>query len=136
MNHLRIAAACLFDDDGRLLLVRKRDTRFFMLPGGKFEAGESAREALRRELFEELHLQLPNDALQPLGRYQAPAANEPGLHIDADIFVARLPRPVSAAAELEELAWHVMHQQATWPLAPLLVDHVLPALAGRVDPIR
>ena len=48
---LHIAAACLFDERGRLLLVRKRDTRFFMLPGGKREPGEDALSALERELL-------------------------------------------------------------------------------------
>ena len=48
---LTIAAVCLLDNDGRLLLVRKRDTHAFMLPGGKLEAGESPREALHRELY-------------------------------------------------------------------------------------
>jgi hypothetical protein len=49
--------------------------------------------------------------------------------VDADIFVARLPHAVEAAAELEELAW--LEPSAPHPenLAPLLRDHVLPALA-------
>lgn len=128
MTPLRIAAACLFDDAGRLLLVRKRGTQAFMLPGGKLEPGESPRSALLRELHEELDLQMDDATLQPLGRFQAPAANEPGLHIDADVFFARLPYPVQAAAELEELAWHAADAPDVSPLAPLLIDHVLPAL--------
>lgn len=39
MTVFRIAAACLLDAQGRLLLVRKRGTRAFMLPGGKHEPG-------------------------------------------------------------------------------------------------
>ncbi|MDF3931796.1 NUDIX hydrolase [Pseudomonas citronellolis] len=124
---LDIAAACLLDDNGRLLLVRKRGTRAFMLPGGKREAGESAEQALLRELEEELGLRLPREALRPLGNFQAPAANEADTRVDAHIFVARLPHPVSAAAELEELAWldGAKHPE---PLAPLLREKVLPAL--------
>lgn len=128
---LTIAAVCLLDDDGRLLLVRKRDTHTFMLPGGKLEAGESPREALHRELYEELDLRLEDANLHELGRFLAPAANEANTQIDASIFVANLPHPVSPAAELEELRWHAANSPLSNDLAPLLVNHVLPALARR-----
>ncbi|HSC83860.1 MAG TPA: NUDIX domain-containing protein [Pseudomonas sp.] len=125
---LRIAAVCLLDENNRLLVVRKRATRAFMLPGGKLEAGEEPRTALHRELREELDLQLDDTSLQPLGRFLAPAANEPDTQIDANVFVARLPHPVSPAAELEELRWHDS-ASPLGDLAPLLREHVLPALA-------
>lgn len=125
---LYIAAACLFDERGRLLLVRKRGTRFFMLPGGKREPGEDALTALQRELFEELELCLDAGALQPLGRFQAPAANEADTWLQADIFRAALPHAVQAAAELEELRWLEADQPLPGDLAPLLRDQVLPAL--------
>ncbi|MCY7264598.1 NUDIX domain-containing protein, partial [Pseudomonas protegens] len=49
---LNIAIACLIDERGRLLVVRKRSTRFFMLPGGKAEPGETPLQTLKRELHE------------------------------------------------------------------------------------
>lgn len=124
---LDIAAACLLDDAGRLLLVRKRGTLAFMLPGGKREPGESPLQALLRELQEELGLNLPASALRPLGNFQAAAANEADTRVDAHVFVASLPHPVSAAAELEELAW-LEDGRHPEPLAPLLREKVLPAL--------
>lgn len=127
---LNIAAACLLDAEGRLLLVRKRNTQAFMLPGGKREAGESAIAALLRELYEELELRMPANALQPLGQFQAQAANEADTWLHAEIFHGRLSHPVSPAAELEELRWYVMGQPFDGKLAPLLREHVLPALEG------
>ncbi len=64
-----------------------------------------------------------------LGGFQAPAANEANTRVDADIYVA-CPA-VCAQAELEELAWLVPGQAQPDNLAPLLRDHVLPALARR-----
>lgn len=128
---LHIAAACLFDEQGRLLLVRKRNTRFFMLPGGKLEPGEDALSALKRELHEELELQLEDAALEPLGQFQAPAANEADTWLQADIYRAALPHAVQAAAELEELRWLDSTQPLPDDLAPLLREHVLPALQRR-----
>lgn len=125
---LHIAAACLFDERGHLLLVRKRNTRFFMLPGGKREAGEDALAALGRELFEELELRLDADALHALGQFQAAAANEADTWLQADIYRASLLHPVQPAAELEELRWLALDAPLPDDLAPLLRDQVLPAL--------
>ncbi|MFG0584530.1 NUDIX domain-containing protein [Pseudomonas sp. zjy_9] len=125
---LHIAAACLFDERGHLLLVRKRNTRFFMLPGGKREAGEDALAALGRELFEELELHLDADALHALGQFQAAAANEADTWLQADIYRASLPHPVQPAAELEELRWLALDAPLPDDLAPLLREQVLPAL--------
>lgn len=125
---LHIAAACLFDETGRLLLVRKRGTHMFMLPGGKREIGETPLQALLRELAEELDLHLPASALSTLGHFSEAAANEPDTQVEADIFRARLPHPVMPAAELEELRWLNANEQQGDDLAPLLRRHVLPLI--------
>lgn len=128
MTLLTIAAVCLLDEYGRLLLVRKRATHAFMLPGGKVEPGEALLSALQRELDEELQLHLDATAFTPLGRFRAPAANEADTEIDASLFLARLTQPVQAAAELEELRWYAPDQPEPDNLAPLLRLYVLPAL--------
>jgi len=46
LQRIRIAAALLTDARGRLLLVRKRGTAWFMQPGGKIEPGEQPFDAL------------------------------------------------------------------------------------------
>ncbi|QRY82088.1 NUDIX domain-containing protein [Pseudomonas sp. PDNC002] len=129
---ISIAAACLLDDGGRLLLVRKRGTRAFMLPGGKHEPGETAIQALLRELGEELDLHLSPNALIPLGHFQADAANEPGMRVDAHVFIASLPHSVQPAAELEELAWLNPDGETPQNLAPLLREQVIPALLAHL----
>ncbi|WPC06486.1 NUDIX domain-containing protein [Pseudomonas benzenivorans] len=125
---LTISAACLFDEAGRLLLVRKRDTQAFMLPGGKAEPGEDALAALTRELAEELNLSLAAESLRPLGRFRALAANEPDTWIEASVFRAPQPHAVEAAAELEELLWLAPQDTPPESLAPLLREQVLPLL--------
>jgi 8-oxo-dGTP pyrophosphatase MutT (NUDIX family) len=87
---IRIAAAVISDRLGRILLVRKRDTRFFMQPGGKVDAAETPMMALIRELREELGCRVVTAA--PWGVFSAPAANEPGR--DVGTFDAR-PRASS-----------------------------------------
>ena len=72
---IQIAAAIIWDQEGRVLLVRKRDTLFFMQPGGKLDAGETALATLERELREELGCSLQRADF--MGVFSAPAANEP-----------------------------------------------------------
>ena len=127
MPTLRIVAAVIRDPDGRWLLVRKRGTTTYMQPGGKLEPGESAADALVRELAEELGLRVEAAALGHVGRFTAAAANEPGHLVDADVFtVPSVAGPVDALAEIEEARWVAPHELDGLPLAPLLREHLLP----------
>ena len=125
---LSISAACLFDDQGNLLLVRKRGTQAFMLPGGKARAGRNALAALQRELLEELRLPMGASTFEHLGSFQAPAIT--GEHPRRCRYLRRplAPRRLCAGGA-GELAWLVPGQAQPDNLAPLLRDHVLPALA-------
>lgn len=53
------AGALFFDENGRLLLVDPTYKPGWEIPGGVVEAGESPREACRREVREELGLERP-----------------------------------------------------------------------------
>jgi 8-oxo-dGTP pyrophosphatase MutT (NUDIX family) len=122
---IRIAAAVILGADGRMLLVRKRGTAFFMLAGGKLDPGESALAALRREVAEELGCGLASTPT-PLGRFSAPAANEAGHVVEAELFAVTLDGPVAPAAEIEEAVWHDPADLTSRPLAPLARTYALP----------
>lgn len=123
---LRIAAALLIGNDGQTLLVRKRGTQVFMQPGGKIDAGEQPVQALARELHEELGLRIDPAAAQYLGQFSAPAANEPGFTVHAELFEVRIDVPVTPAAEIEEVRWIDPAGDGGLPLAPLTRDLILP----------
>ena len=72
-----VSAVVIRDEQGRVLVVRKRGTTRYMLPGGKIESGETPAEAAVRELHEEVGAELDLDLLVLLGEWSAPAANEP-----------------------------------------------------------
>jgi 8-oxo-dGTP diphosphatase len=123
---IRIAAALINDEHGRLLLVRKAGTRWFMQAGGKIEDGESAQTALRRELTEEIGLTVRDDDLRYLGRFSAPAANEQDHIVVAEIFHLRTQHHPANQSEIAEAVW-VNHAEArNLPLAPLTREHILP----------
>lgn len=127
---IHVAAVVLRNADGHVLTVRKRGTSRFMLPGGKPEAGEDIRDTAIRETAEELGLRLDPLHLHYLGTWSAAAANESGRTVHGTVFTHPAAVVGEARAEIEATRW--MHPtEAFEDLAPLLRDHVLPALANR-----
>lgn len=133
---IRIAAALLIDPQGRTLLVRKRGTQAFMQPGGKIDAGESPQAALVRELHEELGLRLEPEQAVYLGQFSAPAANEPGFEVQAQLFRVDSASAVVPAAEIEEVVWLSADQVTDLELAPLTRDLILPLYRQAVSALR
>lgn len=119
---LHIVAALITDEQGRYLLVRKRGTTAFMQAGGKIEAGELPGAALVRELAEELSVEITEDQLTDLGEFHAPAANEPGHRVVAQVFGLDGAVGAVATAEIEELVWVDREQATALDLAPLTAD--------------
>jgi 8-oxo-dGTP pyrophosphatase MutT (NUDIX family) len=105
-----------------------------MQPGGKIEEGELPAATLVRELEEELGLRLETAELKYWGRFHADAANEAGHVVDAEVYFAKVIKPVAVAAEIEELRWVRLEDDLAalgMPLAPLSAVHLFPLLAKR-----
>ncbi|OSZ68743.1 DNA mismatch repair protein MutT [Sphingomonas sp. IBVSS2] len=122
---IRIAAALIDDGAGHMLLVRKKGAAAYMQAGGKIEPGETPIEALRRELAEEIGL-IPATEPAYVGRFQAPAANEPGHVVEAELFHLTAAHRPAAAAEIAEALWVRIAEAEALPLAPMTRAHVLP----------
>ncbi|MGI6851129.1 NUDIX hydrolase [Mesorhizobium sp. 1B3] len=128
MATIRIAAAIIRDGNGNLLLVRKRGTQAFMQAGGKIEPDEQPVNALARELREELGITMAQSTY--LGKFSAPAANEPGAEVVAELFEVTADQEPVPAAEIEEMIWFSPGQREDILLAPLTRDIVLTREAG------
>lgn len=123
---IHIAAALIDDGQGRLLLVRKVGTKYFMQAGGKIEPGETALLALKRELHEEIGLSLDiNHPAHYLGWFSAPAANEQNHMVQAELYHIRLAFVPIISAEIEEAVWVTPGEAAALTLAPLTRDYIL-----------
>ena len=125
-----VSAVCVYDAAGRLLTVRKRGTDRFMHPGGKPEPGESALQAATRELLEEVGIVVDPRELELMGVWLAQAANEAATEIEATVFTAPGVWEAHPSAEIAEIRWLDLSAELPHDLAPLLTDHILPALAA------
>jgi DNA polymerase-3 subunit epsilon len=128
---LRVAAGIITDSAGRTLLVRKRGSTAFMQAGGKIERGESALEALTRELREEIGLELDPDVTEYLGSFRADAANEPDTIVRAEVFALTTALEFNPSGEIEEVRWIGSDDPFDLELAPLTRDTVLPLWMSR-----
>ncbi len=67
-------------DDGRLLMVHRINAPSrWDLPGGHVDDGESAAQALRRELSEELDIDITDHGVEPIA--ETPLLDDAGKHI-------------------------------------------------------
>ena len=73
------ARAVIFDDRGRILLIRRGDNKQWALPAGGMEPGESVTECMAREVWEETGLTVESSiafAIYSEPRFTAPTRPE------------------------------------------------------------
>ncbi len=105
MADIRKAGGILIQDRKILVTRAKGKTQYFA-PGGKIQSGETAEEALIRELKEELTITVEKSSIRKFGTFEAPAADRPELILHMDVFeVLAWSGGITASHEIEELLW-------------------------------
>lgn len=128
MKKIRIASAIITNSNKDLLVVRKHNSSFYMLPGGKIAADETFEDTLIRELKEELALDLDAKDFRFLGTHETRAANEADTIVQGNIFHFNEPLDthVTHHAELAEVVWITKENYTDYQLAYLLKEFALP----------
>ena len=107
----------------RLLVVRKHGTSVFISPGGKTAPGETQFECLRRELKEELSVELTH--ARPFGTFDRPSALEDGM-VRIHVWFTTIVGKCTACAEIEEIRWITGADKL--PLGSVFAECVIPEL--------
>ena len=114
---VRVAAAILHRDDGKVLLAQRLPgtpyAGFWEFPGGKLEPGESAHDALLRELDEELGIVVTRAAPWLTQRYDYPHA-----HVELDFFRVFEWQGDPHGRDGQAIAWQDRASIAVTPLLP------------------
>jgi len=120
---ITIAAAIILNEQNQILLVRKKDTDFFMHVGGKLEPNELPEAALSREVLEETGCEM--EILSYIGKYETVAANELNHSLVSYLYQVKLKSQPQVRAELAEMQWVDLNHPHL-PLAPLTRDISIP----------
>ncbi len=102
-----IEAVCwLHLENGRALCTRSRGHALYLIPGGKRQEGESEHQALVREAWEELGIDLDAGSLRPVGIFEAQADGQPpGILVRLSCYEGPFRGTPAPAAEVEEIVW-------------------------------
>ncbi len=123
MNVITVAAAIILNQHNQLLLVRKKNTQFFMQVGGKLEPNEAPEQTMIREIAEEISAKAEIEKF--VGRFETRAANEAGHQLISYVYQVNLDQAPQIDAEIAEMKWIDLDDQQTL-LAPLTKEVVIP----------
>lgn len=116
---LLVAAAALIDPDGRILIAKRPEGKslagLWEFPGGKVETGETPENALRRELMEELAIDVCADCLSPLTFASHSYEN---FHLLMPLYQCRSWDGLVSAKEDQEIAWVNINDLSKYPMPP------------------
>jgi 8-oxo-dGTP diphosphatase len=123
-----VAAAALVDRDNRVLIAQRPEGKpmagLWEFPGGKVEDGETPEAALRRELFEELSIDVCPECLAPL---TFASHTYERFHLLMPLYLVRQWDGTLHPREGQKIAWVRAMRLADYPMPPA-DEPLLPAL--------
>lgn len=116
---LLVAAAALVDRDNRVLISKRPEGKqlagLWEFPGGKVNPGETPEAALRRELAEELGIDVRETCLAPF-TFASHAYKD--FHLLMPLFLCRNWDGEVEPQEGQEIAWVRAKRLADYPMPP------------------
>lgn len=129
---LLVAACALIDDQQRILVAQRPKGKLleglWEFPGGKVEPGESPEDTLRRELREELAIEINSSCLTAV---TFASHSYPEFHLLMPLFACRRWEGVPTPLEGQAIAWvridDLLGPNSDYPMPPADAP-LLPAL--------
>lgn len=121
-----IKCVCLVvESDDKLLLVQARNRKKYYFPGGKIDSGESLKQALRRELQEELQLDISEETFTYMGGVVGDAYPQKDKKTELNCFSTSLDidwSSVKPAQEITDIKW--IKKDETEKIAPAVLTWI------------
>lgn len=126
MKKLQTAGLIVTKGD-QLLLAFSKNKKAWYLPGGKLDEGETSKEALIREIKEELNIDLDPEKLTFFYHITAEAYGQnPPLTMEQDCYRYDLTEAIQPSSEIEAVQFFDLE---TYQKEPAQVEGVLKAFA-------
>ncbi|BFH60551.1 8-oxo-dGTP diphosphatase MutT [Paenibacillus azoreducens] len=127
---IQVAAAIIENEQGRILIARKRTGKpqadMWEFPGGKLEAGETPQECLKRELREEMQINI-----EPYAWFGTNDHHYGEKHIRLIAYKARFIGGAIKLTDHDEFRWVDLHELGEYTFAPADVKFVEMLMADK-----
>lgn len=98
--------ALLYWKDGKILSTRSKGKDAYYFPGGKREGNETDIETLKREIREELSVEIKEESVKYYGTFEAQAHGKAeGILVRMTCYIAEWDGEIAPSAEIQEIRW-------------------------------
>jgi 8-oxo-dGTP diphosphatase len=114
--------------DGKILMLKGKGYKELWTPGGKLEEGESDENCLKRELKEEIGVNLIS--LRFFGEYSGEHFYNPNLISNNRVYLVTIDGGVKPDAEIESFVWFSKEDFETkkYPMITITEEQIIPDL--------
>lgn len=130
--HHKIAGVII--KDKKFLMVRKYDEPHFIMPGGKKLENETPEQTLKRELKEELNVELVSMNL--INTWDAPHFRDKDKLVRMEIYLIEIKGEPTPSSEINEMQWiDSSYGEKRIKIASIDEDYLVPELKqkGLID---
>lgn len=102
MDKIKKAGALIFKDK-KFLIVKPREKPFWINPGGKYKEGENAVDCLRRELKEEVGVEVVS--CKYYKTYEIEKASHSDFPLSLELYIVEIKGEIKPSSEIKDMAW-------------------------------
>ena len=124
----RTRIAGIIIQDGKILMLKGKGYKELWTPGGKIVEGESDEECLRRELKEEIGVNLVN--LKFFGKYFSDNFYNRDVILDNRVYIVNIEGKIKPNNEIEDFIWFSKEdfKIKKYPMITITEEQIIPDL--------
>lgn len=110
--------------DKKILMTLSQGKDTYYIPGGKREGNETDHEALKREIKEELSVDLVSETIEYYGTFEAQAHGKPiGTIVRMTCYFAKYSGELKPSSEIQSLAYYSYQERSiVGPVDQIIFD--------------